>query len=55
MTATLLNHDIDDLLLQARGLELVQNILSERGASTDELEAFRQELDRVRRELRSVI
>jgi hypothetical protein len=55
MTATLLNHNIDDLLLQARGLELVQNILSDRGASADELDAFRQELDRVRRELRSVI
>lgn len=55
MTATLLNHSIDDLLLQARGLELVQNILSERGASREELDAFRQELDRVRRELRSVI
>lgn len=55
MTETLLNHSIDDLLLQARGLELVQNILSERGASREELEAFNQELDRVRRELRSVI
>lgn len=55
MTATLINNNIDDLLLHARGLELVRNILSERGASDAELEAFRQELDRVRRELRSVI
>ena len=54
MTSVLDTH-IDDLLLQARGLELVQSILSERGASNEELDAFRQELDRVRRELRLAI
>lgn len=53
MTSTLINRNIDDLLLQARGLELVQNILSERGASRAELEAFQRELDRIRGELRA--
>ncbi|HEY2326588.1 MAG TPA: hypothetical protein VGH52_03790 [Gaiellaceae bacterium] len=54
MTSVLDNH-IDDLLLQARGLELVHNLLAERGASRDELQAFEHELDRIRRELRLAI
>jgi hypothetical protein len=50
-TTTLIDHHIDDLLLQARGLELVRDLLAQRGASHAELDAFAVELDRVRREL----
>ena len=48
---TLLNHEIDDLLLQARGLVLVRDLLARRGASTAELDAHTSELERVRGEL----
>jgi hypothetical protein len=47
----LLDHRIDDLLLEARGLVLVREILAGRGATHDELEAHTRELDRVRSEL----
>jgi hypothetical protein len=47
----LLDRQIDDLLLEARGLALVRDLLVERGASAEELNAFGQQLDRVRREL----
>jgi len=55
MSATLLNHSIDDLLLQARGLELVRDWLAERGASRAELDAHTRELQRVRRELAGLV
>ena len=45
---TLIDHNIDDLLLQARGLELVRGILAARGASDEELAAHTRELERVR-------
>jgi hypothetical protein len=48
MTTTLIDHSIDDLLLQARGLELVRGILAARGASDEELAAHTRELERVR-------
>jgi hypothetical protein len=51
MTETLLDHSIDDLLLQARGLELVRKLLAQRGASNAELDAHTRELERVRRQL----
>jgi hypothetical protein len=51
MTETLLNHSIDDLLLQARGLELVRQLLAQRGATNAELDAHTRELERVRRQL----
>ena len=51
MTETLLDHSIDDLLLQARGLELVRDLLAQRGASAAELDAHTRELERVRRQL----
>jgi len=51
MTETLLDHSIDDLLLQARGLELVRELLAQRGASKPELDAHTRELERVRRQL----
>jgi hypothetical protein len=47
----ILDHSIDDLLLQARGLVLVREILAGRGASADELDAHTRELERVRRRL----
>jgi hypothetical protein len=49
---TLLDRRIDDLLLQARGLELVSQVLAGRGASAEELDAHARELARIRRELR---
>lgn len=49
--AAVLDHRIDDLLLQARGLVLVREILARRGATRAELEAHTRELERVRQEL----
>jgi hypothetical protein len=49
--AAVLDHHVDDLLLQARGLVLVREVLARRGASHDELDAHSRELDRVRNEL----
>jgi hypothetical protein len=51
----LLTHDVDDLLLQARGLVLVRDLLAERGATRDELDAHTRELERVRRLLAHTI
>jgi hypothetical protein len=48
---SILNHEIDDLLLQARGLVLVRDLLARRGASSAELDAHTNELQRVRSEL----
>jgi hypothetical protein len=45
------DHRIDDLLLQARGLVLVREVLTRRGATPAELEAHTRELERVRHEL----
>ena len=53
--ATLLGNEIDDLLLQARGLLLVRDLLIERGASEHEIEAHTTELDRVRGRLAELI
>lgn len=46
-----LDRRIDDLLLQARGLVLVREVLARRGATRAELEAHTRELERVRHEL----
>ena len=51
----LLTHDVDDLLLQARGLVLVRGLLAERGATRAELDEHTQELERVRRLLADTI
>jgi hypothetical protein len=51
----ILDHTIDDLLLQARGLVLVRQVLARRGASQAELDAHTQELERVRRRLAKAI
>ena len=50
-TPALLNREIDDLLLQMRGLAVVRDILSSRGASSAEIMAHTQELESVRSRL----
>jgi hypothetical protein len=49
--SALLDPQIDELLLEARGLALVRELLAERGATADELEAHARALERVRAEL----
>ena len=53
--AAILDHTIDDLLLQARGLVLVREVLAQRGASRAELDAHTRELERVRATLAEAI
>jgi hypothetical protein len=48
---TILDHEIDNLLLDARGLVLVRDLLARRGASPAELDAHTNELERVRVQL----
>jgi hypothetical protein len=52
---TLLDTEIDDLLLQARGLMLVRDLLAERGATPHEVDAHTEELERVRLQLAELI
>jgi hypothetical protein len=51
----LLSRDVDDLLLQARGLVLVRHVLAERGISRPELDAHTDELERVRARLAAAV
>lgn len=51
----ILDRTIDDLLLHARGLVLVRQILARRGASRAELDAHTRELERVRHRLAKAI
>jgi hypothetical protein len=51
----LLAHEIDDLLLRARGLVLVRDLLAERGATETEVEEHTDELARVRAQLADMI
>ena len=51
----LLSREVDDLLLQARGLVLVRHVLAERGVSTTELDAHTAELERVRARLAATL
>jgi hypothetical protein len=51
----LLAHEIDDLLLRARGLVLVRDILAERGVPRTEIDAHTDELARVRAQLADMI
>jgi hypothetical protein len=51
----LLDHGIDDLLLQARGIALVRDVLAERGASSADIAAHTRELERVRARLAGMI
>ena len=50
-----LDRQVDDLLLHARGLVLVRQVLAGRGASRAELDAHTRELERVRRRLAQAI
>jgi hypothetical protein len=50
-----LSRELDDLLLDVRGLVLVRELLAERGATSDELEAHSDELARRRRRLAAMI
>ncbi len=52
---SLLAHEIDDLLLRARGLVLVRDLLADRGATGNEIEAHTVELERVRAQLADII
>jgi hypothetical protein len=51
----LLDRQIDDLLLELRGLALVRDILIERGASSGEIAAHGRELERGRARLAELI
>lgn len=51
----LLSREVDDLLLQARGLVLVRRVLAERGISPSELDAHTAELERVRAQLAATL
>jgi hypothetical protein len=51
----LLDREIDDLLLQARGLELVRDLLVERGATRHEIDAHTEALEDARRRLAELI
>jgi hypothetical protein len=51
----LLDTEIDDLLLQARGLLLVRDLLATRGASQHEIDAHTEELERVRQQLAELV
>ena len=54
-TPSLLNREIDDLLLHMRGLAVVRDILSSRGASSAEISAHTSELESVRSRLTELI
>jgi hypothetical protein len=54
-TPALLDRQIDDLLLQARGLEVVRDLLTMKGASSDEVAAHSRELEFTRTRLADLI
>jgi hypothetical protein len=51
----LLRSEVDELLLHLRGLVLVQDILAERGASSAEIRAHSDEVERLRGRLADLI
>ena len=53
--AAVLDSQVDDLLLHARGLVLVRQVLAGRGASPAELDAHTRELERVQGKLVEVL
>jgi hypothetical protein len=53
--AALFRRDVDDLLLQIRGLVLVRDILAERGASPAEIRAHIDEAEQLRVRLAELI
>jgi hypothetical protein len=50
-----LGREIDDLLLQVRGLVLVRDLLARRGASQAELDEHTRELERQRERLAAAV
>ncbi|HEY3184481.1 MAG TPA: hypothetical protein VGJ77_16690 [Gaiellaceae bacterium] len=50
-----MRREIDDLLLDARGLVLVRRILADRGATPEELDAHTAQLERTRERLAEMI
>jgi len=50
-TSTTFDEGVADLLLRARGLQVVRGLLAARGATDEELDAHARELDRVRARL----
>jgi hypothetical protein len=54
-TPALLDRQIDDLLLHARGLEVVRDLLSKKGASRDEVVAHSRALESTRARLADLI
>jgi hypothetical protein len=51
----LFRSEVDELLLHLRGLVLVQDILAERGASSAEIRAHSDEVERLRGRLADLI
>ncbi len=47
MTPTKFDDGVADLLLHARGLQVVRDLLAARGATDEELDAHTRELERV--------
>ena len=47
--------ELDDLVLQLKGLVLVRGVREERGADADELAMYGTEIDRVRNRLATVV
>jgi hypothetical protein len=54
-TPALLDRRIDDLLLHARGLEVVRDLLTRKGASRDEVAAHSRALEVTRARLSELI
>jgi hypothetical protein len=54
-TKALLDREVDDLLLDARGLALVRDLLRERGATSEEIDSHERALDRARTRLTEVL
>jgi hypothetical protein len=50
-SSALLGREIDDLLLEVRGLALVRDLLAERGASVSEIAEHTRALERARARL----
>jgi hypothetical protein len=53
--ASLLSPEVDDLLLQIRGLLLVRDVLAQRGASSAEIRAHSEAAERLRGQLAELI
>jgi len=48
-------HQLDDLVLQLKGLVLVRKLREQRGADTDELTMYGAEIERVRDRLAELV